>query len=229
MTPLLVAAGALVAVGAAVAVGARDPRGAVLGALVALVFAPFVADPLPASPELAFRIVAGILAAFLLLVAARGAGGEAPPPLGLPATLAAAAAAFAAGLGATAVGLPAFGPGAALAAGLACFAVAIPSVMRAGAPFQLGTALVVLLGGGLLVRGGLVGTPPALEILVAGAALAALAGTVLALARSAAIAAPAGEATGRDAARPRLPVAADVARPRRPVPRHVARPRPPRG
>lgn len=216
MTWLLAAAGAVVVLGAGVAVGARDVRTATGGALVALVFAPFVADPVPSSPELAFRIVAGVLTAFLLLVAARDAGDEAPPPLGLPGTLAAAAAAFVAGLGATAVGLPAFGPSAALAAGLACMAVATPSVARAGTPFRLGMALIVLLGGGLLVRAGLVGTPPALEALVAGAALAGLAGAVLALGRSAAVAAARGAAPPRDTTRPRLPVGPDAARPRRP-------------
>ncbi len=216
MTWLLVAAGAVVVLGAGVAIGARDARSAAAGALVVLVFSPFVADPLPASPDLAFRIVAGVLTAYLLLVAARGAPGEAPSPLGLPAALAAAAAAFVAGLGATAVGLPAFGPGAALAAGLACLAVAIPPVVRAGTPFRQGTSLVMILEGGLLVRAGLVGTPTPLEAVIAGIALASLAGAVLALGRSTAVAAAAGDAVVRDGARPRLPVATDAARARRP-------------
>jgi hypothetical protein len=210
---LLVAAGAVVALGAGVAVGARDVRTAVGGALVTLVISPFLADPLPTSPELAFSIVAGVLTAFLLLVAARRADGEAGSPLGLPAALAAAAAAFAAGLGATAVILPAFGPSAALAAGLACLGVATPPVVRASGPFRGGLALVILLEGGLLVRSGLVGTPSALEMLVAGAALAALAGSLVALVGAAAAAS--GDAVPVDAARPHLPVAADVARPRR--------------
>ncbi len=121
MTWLLVAAGAAVAFGAAVAVGAGGARTAGLGALVALVFSPFVADPLPPAPVLGFRIVAGVLAGFLLYVAARRAGPASGSPIGLPATVAAAIAAFVAGLGATAVGLPSFGPEAALAkdAGLA--------------------------------------------------------------------------------------------------------------
>ena len=68
MTVLLVAAGALVALGAGVATGARSARAASVGALACLVFAPFVADPLPDFPVALFRIVAGVLAAFLLLV-----------------------------------------------------------------------------------------------------------------------------------------------------------------
>ncbi|HYN47370.1 MAG TPA: hypothetical protein VER83_00805 [Candidatus Nanopelagicales bacterium] len=188
MTALLLVAGALVALGAGVATGARGARAASVGALVCLVFAPFVAEPLSDIPVALFRIVAGVLAAFLLLVAGRRAGDESGSPLGLPATLAAAAAAFAAGLGATAVGLPAFGPGAAVGAGLACLAVALPPVIRGRDAFRLGTALVVLANAGLLLRSGLSGTPAALEVLVGGAALVGLAAVVVMLASTAATA-----------------------------------------
>lgn len=182
MTVLLVAAAVLVTLGAGVATGARAARGASVGALVCLVFAPLVAEPLPEIPVALFRIVAGVLAAFLLLVAGRRAGDESGSRLGLPATLAAAAATFAAGLGATAVGLPAFGPSAAVAAGLACLAVALLPVIRARDAFRLGTALVVLANAGLLLRSGLSGTPAALEALVGGVALVGLAAAVVTLA-----------------------------------------------
>lgn len=189
MTPLLVAAGAVVALGAAVAIGTRAGRASALGVLIALVFAPFVADPLPATDVAAFRIVAGVLAAYLVLVATRRAGPATSSPLGLPATLAAAAAAFVVGLGATAVGLPGFGPVAALAAGLATLAVAVPAVGLARDPLRLGVASVVLLNGGLLLRAGLAGTPAGLESLFAGAALVALAAAAVVLSGSAATAA----------------------------------------
>ena len=188
MTVLLVAAGALVALGAGAATGARQARAAAVGALASLAFAPLVAEPLPEIPAALFRIVAGVLAAFLLLVAGRRAGDESGSPRGLPATLAAAAAAFAAGLGATAVGLPAFGPGAAVAAGLACLVVALPTVIRARDAFRLGTALVVLANAALLLRGGLAGTPATIEVLVGSAALVALAAAVVTLAGTAATA-----------------------------------------
>ena len=139
-------------------------------------------------PVVLFRIVAGVLAAFLLLVAGRRAGDDSGSPLGLPAALAAAAAAFVVGLGATAVGLPPFGPSAAVGAGLACLAVALPPVVRARDAFRLGTALVVLANAGLLLRSGFSGTPPALEILVGGAALVGLAAAVVTLAGMAATA-----------------------------------------
>ncbi|MDA8238188.1 MAG: hypothetical protein M0T75_09980 [Chloroflexi bacterium] len=200
MTWLPVAAGAVVALAAAVAVGARGTRPATLGLLAALVFSPFAADPVPPSAELGFRVAAGVLAAFLLLVAGRGADEGGASPLGLPATLAGAAAAFAAGLGATAVGIPAFGTTAALAAGLATLVVALSSVGRTGDPFRLGIALVLLLDAGLLIRASLVGTPPGLEALVAGGSLVALAAAVLALAGAGARAGAAPEVQGRPAA-----------------------------
>lgn len=199
MNPLLVAAGAVVALAAAVAIGAREARLAVIGLLVALTFAPFVAEPLPAVLPAAFRIVAGTLAAFLLLIAVRRAEPVAASPLGLPAAAAGAAAAFVAGVGATAVGLPGFGPGGAVAGGLASAAVAAGSLALARDPVRLGIAAVTLLNAGLLLRAGLAGTPPALEALLSGLTLVALAAAALAY-TSAAVAA--GEATG-DAALPR--------------------------
>jgi hypothetical protein len=182
VTVLLVAAGVLVALGGAIATGAARARAGSIGALACLVFAPLVAEPLPDIPVALFRIVAGTLAAFLLLVAGRRAGDESRSPLGLRATLAAAAAAFVAGLGATAVGLPAFGPSAAVAAGLACLVVALPTVVRARDAYRLGTALLVLANSGLLLRSGLSGTPPALEVLIGGGALVGLAAVVATLA-----------------------------------------------
>ncbi len=217
MTWLLVGAGVVVAVGAMIAVAARDPRLAAGGALVALVFSPFVADPLPGTPELAFRLVAGVLAAYLLVVAARHAGDVVAPPLGVPATIAAGAAAFVAGLGSKAVGLPSFGPASALAAGLACLVIVVPPLARATGAFRLGTALVILLGGGLLVHDGMAGTPPPLELLASGLALVLVAAAAAALTMAAARARSdvAGE-VARDLAAARLPVAMETSRTRRP-------------
>lgn len=202
MTPLLVAAGAVVALGAAVAIGARAGRATALGILVALIFTPFVAEPLPAVDVAAFRIVAGVLAGYLVLVAGRRASPAASSPLGFPAAVAAGAAAFVVGLGATAVGLPGFGPVAALAAGLATLAVAVPPIGLARDPLRLGVASVVLLNGGLLLRSGLAGTPTGLESLLAGAALVALAAAVVVLSGSAATAAGELGDTRRTAVRP---------------------------
>jgi hypothetical protein len=181
VTPLLLAAGAVVALGAAVAIGARDSRLAVIGLLVALTFAPFVADPLPALLPAAFSIVAGTLAAFLLLVAARWAEPGAPSPLGLAAAVVGAMAAFVAGVGAAAVGLPSFGPAGAVAGGLASAAVAAGSLALVRDPVRLGIAAATFLNAALLLRAGLVGTPPALEALLGGLSLVALAAAAVAL------------------------------------------------
>jgi hypothetical protein len=196
VNPLLVAAGAVVALGAAVAIGAREGRLAVIGLLVALTFTPLVAEPLPAVLPAAFRIVAGTLAAFLMLIAVRRAEPVAASPLGLPAAAFGAAAAFAAGVGATAVGLPAFGPSGAVAGGLASAALAAGSLALARDPVRLGIAAVTLLNAGLLLRAGLAGTPAALEALLSGLTLVALAVAAMALSGAAvAVAEAPGDAT----------------------------------
>jgi len=187
VSALPVAAGVLVVLGAVVGIAAREARVALLGLLVALLLAPFVADPLPGTLPLAVRIVGGTLAGYLLGLAARRSTDPVGSPLGLPATLAAAAAATAAGLAPLAVGLPQFGPDIALAAGLACLVLAVPAVTFGRDVFRLGAGLVVLLTGALLVRVGLIGTLPsdaeqvatALLVVVLGGAVATVAGAAI--------------------------------------------------
>ncbi len=181
MSPLLLAAGALVAIGAAVGTGARDARIASLGLTLMLAATPFVADPLPGPLPLAFGVVAGILAGFLIFVAARRLPNRAGPPLGLPATLGAAAAGFAVGIGATAVALPRLGPDAALAAGLAACAVAVGPIAITRDVFRLGSALIVLVGGAILVLTAFAGTPEPLTGIAAGIVLVALAAALAAV------------------------------------------------
>jgi hypothetical protein len=185
VTPLLVAAGVLAAIGAAVATGARDPRIATLGLAGMLAITPFAADPLPQLLSLAFGAAAGILAAFFMFSAARRLAQPLGPPLGPLAAIATAAAGFAVGLGATAVSLPRGGPDAALAAGLAAVAVAVGPIAVTRDVFRLGTALVVLLDGALLVVEALAGTPDPLVGIAAGVALVVLAAAAGALVRGA--------------------------------------------
>ena len=85
------------------------------------------------------------------------------------------------------MGLPRFGPDVALAAGLACLVLAVPAVALGHEVFRLGVGLVVLLTGALLVRVGLIGTPPsdaeqvatALLLVLLGGAIATLAGAAV--------------------------------------------------
>ena len=66
MTPALLLTAVVVATGAVVAVTERTARLAALGLLVVLVGSPFLADPLPDARLLAVRLVAGILAGYLV-------------------------------------------------------------------------------------------------------------------------------------------------------------------
>ena len=98
-----------------------------------------------------------------------------------PATLGAAAAGFAVGIGATAVALPRLGPDAALAAGLAALAVAVGPIAFTRDVFRLGSALIVLVDGAILVLTALAGTPEPLTGIAAGIVLVALAAAVAAV------------------------------------------------
>lgn len=185
MTLIPVAAAVAVVLGAVLGTAARSARVALLGLTVVLLFSPFIADPLPDTLPLAIRLVAGTLAGYLLLVTARRATAPVGSPLGTAALLAAAAAAFAAGLQPFTLGLPRLGPDAAMAAGLACLVVALPAVAAARDAFRLGAGLVVALSGTLVLRAALAGSPgPAEEVAIA-FAIVTLGGAVAILGSSA--------------------------------------------
>jgi hypothetical protein len=73
VTPVLLAVAAITVAGAVVAVSAREPRFAVLGMLVALLGAPYVADPLPGPVALGARLIGTVLAGYLVWVSLRSA------------------------------------------------------------------------------------------------------------------------------------------------------------
>lgn len=106
MTPLLIALAIVATGGAVVAIGAREPRLAVLGTLVALLGAAYVADPMPGSIALAARLAGAILGGFLMWVSLRGVSAHGTDAaIGLPGAAAIALAAFVAGwLGAITLG-----------------------------------------------------------------------------------------------------------------------------
>lgn len=186
MTLIPAAAAVAVVLGAVLGTAAGSARVALLGITVVLLFSPFIADPLPDTLALGIRLVAGTLAGYLLLVTARRAAGPVGSPLGAGALLAAAAAAFAAGLQPSTLGLPRLGPDAAMAAGLACVVVALPAVAAARDAFRLGAGLLVALSGILVLRAALAGSPgPAEEVAIA-FAIATLGGAVAILGAAAA-------------------------------------------
>ena len=160
MNPALAGVALAVVLGAVVAASARNARAAVLGVVIALVGGTFVADPLPDTLGLAARLVGTILGGYLLWVASRGAEARTSgSSLGWPAELFVAAAAAAVGYGSHGLGAPAAGPVLAQAAGFALAALAVAPIANGRDILRVGMGLHLLIGGALLVRVALGGTP----------------------------------------------------------------------
>ncbi|HEY7701885.1 MAG TPA: hypothetical protein VIB02_06185 [Candidatus Limnocylindrales bacterium] len=192
MNPLLAAIALAVVAGTVVAVASRDARVAILGAAVALIGTPVLADPLPAPLGLAGRFVGAILAAYLLWIVARDRGrGRAPSAatggsrIGWPAETLVAASAFVVGLAAHGLGAPAMGTSLASATGFAVAALAVPAAMTGADVLRVGIGSLLLLDAALLVRTGLGGTPDQLEQLITTGAIVVVAGALATLAGSA--------------------------------------------
>lgn len=199
---------AILAVGGAIAaVAARDGRLAIIGLVVALVAAPFVADPPPEVRVLALRVLGAVLASYLLWPAIRaGADMGGSSRLGWPAETVIALGALIVGwsVGAFLAGetpgaeAPAAEPGALpvgpfdlaivraaspAAAGLAMIALAAAPVVIPRHPIRLGFGLLLLVNGMALLRSGMGGLPEALEQLAMVALTVGIAAGVAALTR----------------------------------------------
>jgi hypothetical protein len=190
VNPALAGVALAVVVGAVVAVSARNARTVILGLVVALVGAAFVADPLPDTLGLAGRLVGATLAGYLLWIVGRGGDQQIDPRtggsrLGWPAEALIAATATTVGFGSHGLGAPATGPALAQAAGFALAAVAIAPMINGRDVLRVGTGLILLACGAVLVRTGLGGTPEALEQLLIAGLLAVLGGAVAWLAAAA--------------------------------------------
>ena len=183
MNPALAGVALAVALGALAAGSARNARTAILGLVVTLVAAPVLADPLPGSLGLAARLVAAILAGYLLWVATRGprlrTGGSL---VGWPTDAFLAAAAAVVGYGSHGLGAPAAGPALASAAGFALAALALVPIATGRDVLRVGIGLGLLISGALLVRTGLGGTPGELEELLTAGLVATLGGAIAILA-----------------------------------------------
>jgi len=183
VNPALVGVALAVAVGALVAGSARNARTAILGLVATVVAAPALADPLPGSLGLAARLVAAILAGYLLWVATRGprlrTGGSL---VGWPTDAFLAAGAAVVGYGSHGLGAPAAGPALASAAGFALAALALVPIATGRDVLRVGIGLGLLISGALLVREGLGGTPDALEELLTAGLVATLGGAIAILA-----------------------------------------------
>lgn len=187
MNAALAVIGIAVVAGAVVAVSAHEGRASVLGLVLALVAAPLVVAPLPAVLPLAGRLVAAILAGYLVWIALRTAPGHARTRgsrLGWPVEALVAAAAAVVGYGVGGVG--AGGVPEATAVGLALAVLAVPPLVRADG-LQIGSGALLLVTAVELLRAGLAGPPSPLEQLVTGGLIAAI-GAAMAILVDAAVA-----------------------------------------
>ena len=186
MNPALAGVALAVVLGAVLAGSARSARAAILGLIVTMVGTPLLADPIAHPLGLAARLVGAILAGYLLWVAGRGpdarTGGS---NVGWPTDAFVAAAAAVVGYGSHGLVGPATGPALAQATGFALAALAVVPVVTGRDVMRIGIGLCLLLGGGLLVRTGLGGTPDALEQVLTAGLVATLGGAVAILANAA--------------------------------------------
>jgi len=183
VNPALVGVALAVVVGAVVAGSARNARSAILGLVVTMVAAPVLAEPTPAPLALAARLVGAVLAGYLLWIATRGDRLQTQGSLvGWPTEAFLAIAAAVVGFGSHGLGAPTDGPPLAAAAGFALAALAVLPVVTGRDILRIGLGLCLLLGGALLVRVSLGGTPDALEELMTAGLVATLGGAVAILA-----------------------------------------------
>lgn len=178
MNPFVILAALVTTAGAIVATTDRDARYAGIGLSIAVIGSAFVLAPPPTMTAMAFRVVAGVLAAFLVRISIRQVTHPIPSPLGFRAPTLAAVAAFSAGLGVTPLVVQRSGPEAAVAAGLALLILAAPLVVVVRDPFRLGTGILIAACGALMIRAALGGSPSAFEEVAEGALMIAMAAAI---------------------------------------------------
>ena len=183
MNPALVGVALAVVIGAVVAGSARNARTAIFGVVVTMVGVPLIADPIPTPLASIARLVGAVLAGYLLWIATRGDRVRTQGSLvGWPTDAFLALAAGIVGYGSHGLGAPAAGPPMAAAAGFALAALAVLPVVTGRDILRIGLGLCLLLGGALLVRTSLGGTPDPLEQVLTAGLVAALGGAVAILA-----------------------------------------------
>jgi hypothetical protein len=184
VTPWLAALAVAVVAGGVIAVSAREARAAILGLTISGVTAPLLADPPPGTLPLAARLLAAILAGYLLWISVRQRPLTRGSRLGWPVEAMLAAAAAVAGLGAAGFAGPAGGPPEAEAAAFALGALAIGPILRAADVFRLAIGLLLAVLGAAVGRVALAGTPVPLDHLVIAGLTIVLAAAVGTIART---------------------------------------------
>jgi hypothetical protein len=155
MNVALAALAVLTVAGGVLAVSTRDVRTAVLGLLLVLLGAPFIADPLPGPVPVIVRLAAALLATRFLLIGLRGEDVTAGTRIGWPAEALLAAAAGVIGFGSHGLGAAGLGPPEAQAAGFALAALAVAPLVTGRDVLRIGIGAVLLVVGGVLIRTGL--------------------------------------------------------------------------
>lgn len=184
MTPWLAALAVAVVAGGVIAVSAHEARAAILGLTISGVTAPLLAEPPPTTLPLAARLLAAILAGYLLWISVRQRPITRGSRLGWPVEAMLAAAAAVAGLGAAGFAGPAGGPPEAEAAAFALGALAIGPILRTADLFRLAIGLLLAVLGAGAGRVALAGTPVPLDHLVIAGLTIVLAAAVGTIARS---------------------------------------------
>ena len=235
MTPWLAALAVAVVAGAVIAVSAREARASVLGLTVCGVIVPLLADPPPAPLPLAARLLAAVLAGYLLWIAVRERPLTRGTRLGWPVEALLGAAAGVAGFGASGFAGPAGGPPEAEAAAFALGALAMVPILRGADVFRLAIGLILAVLAAGVARVALAGSPSALDQLVIAGLTIVLAAAIGTIARNEARVAAGSTTTVRPTTAVPVPVAAAgvvrnvEARPGTPMPRGSDRGRPARG
>ena len=183
MNPALAALAVGVVAGGVVAVSARDARMSMVGLAAALVFAPLVAEPFPDGLVVAMRVVAALLAVYLLWVVAREGFDIRQPRLRWPVELLIAAAAGLAGLSSPALTTPpisevaAVGLPVARGAAFAIGALAIIPILEGRDALRLGTGLVLAVLAVTLLQQGIGSAVPPIEHLAFAGVMVGVAAT----------------------------------------------------
>lgn len=182
MSPGLVALAIAIVAAGVIALATRDARTGIVAATIVTIATPVFGAALPAPLPLAARLVAGILAGYLLWAAVRGRATTSGSSIGWPAeVLLAGAAALAAGsAGLASSGLA--GPVEATAAGAALLTVAVGPLLVGRDTLRVALAAIVALHGVWLTRAGILGpAASAGEELAVAALVASLGGVGAAL------------------------------------------------
>jgi len=182
MSPGPVALAIAIVAAGVIATASRDARLAIVAATVVGVGSPVLTTTLPEPLPLAVRLLASILAGFLVWAAVRGQPTTSGSPIGWPSdALIAGGAGVAAASGISAVSAGLAGLPEAAAAGVALLAVVAAPLLLGRETLRLAIAAVLAVNGAWLLRTGIAGPPAPIDELAIAGLVATLGGIGAAL------------------------------------------------